>query len=511
MLNRESDFGDTPQYSKMDGNRFETFVIELLDVHLRNQGKQLVAHTTDLYDCVAPYGFDDFPGPVLIEICTSLNSARFERILKGFGAFTGNASDSGVEVKPALLVITGESKRQVARFQILARSLSDLDESKIEIWPRERLQTLVRRYSVAADSISNDLLRLQVKNAKEQAAAWQQTRLGRIASLSERYSTGQFALFLGAGVSSSAGMPDWNTLLNSLFLAYLAKGTQDDDVAAERRIVKLVERMNDINKHSALVTARYIRKGISAGSEDKQAFTRAIREALYGLRRKDKPIDSELITILARLCMPRRSGAPVRSVVTYNFDDLFERQLEAKSIPHKCVYTEKANVDVDELPVFHVHGFIPEKTGPDSGSDDGTLVFAEEGYHQIYTDAYHWSNLVQLSALRDSTCLMVGLSMADPNLRRLLEIAKRGIEQRRHYAFMKRTSVDEFVHSKAKDADQIPLFDDLSEVSNFLEGHHGLTEVLMDELGVTVIWYENHDDIPKILENVGFPEPQKVL
>ena len=58
--------------------------------------------------------------------------------------------------------------------------------------------------------------------------------------------------------------------------------------------------------------------------------------------------------------MPRRTGAKVRSVVTYNFDDLIERQLSANNIIHRCIYTENETYDPDELPVYHVHGFLPE-------------------------------------------------------------------------------------------------------------------------------------------------------
>jgi hypothetical protein len=99
-----------------------------------------------------------------------------------------------------------------------------------------------------------------------------------------------------------------------------------------------------------------------------------------------------------------------------------ERDLATKGALHKSIYTESEVYDPDELPIYHVHGFLPEDDSKYNDLDKSTLVFSEEGYHHIYTDAYHWSNLVQLNSFRENNCLMIGLSMTDPNLRRLLDI-----------------------------------------------------------------------------------------
>ncbi|MBV7461632.1 MULTISPECIES: SIR2 family protein [unclassified Acidovorax] len=199
--------------------------------------------------------------------------------------------------------------------------------------------------------------------------------------------------------------------------------------------------------------------------------------------------------------MPRRTGAKVKSVITYNFDDLLERQLEKNRILCRCIYSDTETYDPDELPVYHVHGFLPEDRKKYDRLDKSTLVFSEEGYHRIYSDSYHWSNLVQLNSLRENNCLMVGLSMADPNLRRLLDLSAKNIERSKHYAFMKRLTRENFCFER-KDGMSEPVVNDLPLADKFLDGHHTLNEQLMKELGVSVIWYENYDEIPQFIEEV---------
>jgi len=208
-----------------------------------------------------------------------------------------------------------------------------------------------------------------------------------------------------------------------------------------------------------------------------------------------------LVKSIASMCIPKRTGAKVRSVITYNFDDLLERQLTNKSIDHHSIYTDNESYTLDEIPVYHVHGFLPEETLKYDVLDQSTLVFSEEGYHEIYSNAYHWSNLVQLNNLRENNCLMVGLSMTDPNLRRLLDISGTNMEKARHFAFMKRMTLEDFAYKEDKKTKKkTQKITNLKGADLFLDRHHSLNEEIMKELGVIIIWYEDYDEIPEILD-----------
>ena len=118
------------------------------------------------------------------------------------------------------------------------------------------------------------------------------------------------------------------------------------------------------------------------------------------------------------------------------------------------------------------------------------LVFSEEGYHKLLLEPYNWANLSQLNYLTNNTCLFVGLSMTDPNLRRLLDISsqKNYDENCTHYSILKR-----FTISKNNNNDNIVTFNKINEE---------LQESFFSELGINIIWIDNYSDIPKLLNEI---------
>lgn len=426
---------------------FETFIQHLFKHHIENQGKRFLISTepTMFGDAFAPEGFDDLEGPTVIEIKFNLARLPIHNFLE---KLVYQFKNEYVENKFAnLLVISAKPVPE----KFLYRIEEEIERSqlpfRIVFWGPSELNKIASKNRKIVNSIANNLFSLRLSSAiSKPVRDWKQERDEIIDNLRKYYQKGQFSLFLGAGVSSSAGMPDWNTLLNSLFVTYLTQEFGGDVAIGDRDIGELVKRLNKIDEPSALMAARYLRKGLSKRDGEAKEFIDAVTKNLYKLRNAKRPIDSDLIKSITSMCLPRRTGAKVKSVVTYNFDDLLERQLTTNAILHRCIYTDNESYDPDELPVYHVHGFLPENRNPYDGLDNSTLVFSEEGYHQIYSDSYHWSNLVQLNSFRESNCLMIGLSMTDPNLRRLLDISSKNIERSKHFAFMKRLSSAEFCH-----------------------------------------------------------------
>jgi len=476
---------------------FETFVINLIKVHLKKSDKPFSQHSRRIgFDAYAPEGIDDIKGSTHIEIKFNLDRQPINRLLEHFVTIQNRLLES--EYAENILIITPQHLRARTKDRISILSKTEKYPFNIFVWGPEEINRIVSKNRKEANEIANNLFSLRIESAVVQIEKdWKKEREDKIRLLRSLYKKGQFSFFLGAGVSSSAGMPDWNTLLNSLFVTYLTNEFDNESKINDSDINQIVERLNRIDEPSALMAARYLRKGLDNSREESEEFTKTITQNLYKLRNTSKKIDSKLIRSIVEMCMPLRTGAKVKSVVTYNFDDLLERQLDAQSIQHHSIYSDNDYIDPDELPVYHVHGFLPEKTDAYEGLEKSTLVFSEEGYHLIYSDSYHWSNLVQLSNLRDNHCLMVGLSMTDPNLRRLLDIASRNSDKTRHFAFMKRLTVDEFTKEKKEQ-----VIDNIDGAKKFLDRHHNLNEEIMRELGVSIIWYTEYDEIPEILKEI---------
>ena len=482
---------------------FEAFVLNLLKHHIELQGKIFEATSDErfaLADGLAREGFDDFIGITAIEVKLSISRQSWRSILERTHRYLATTPNPAA-IKN-LVVVCGRAIPTGVKKLLLAEAAAENFPFNIFIWGVDDLNKISNKHKAKANEISKNLFSLRLASAAEKTAIdWREERDRIKSQLKDCYQKGQFTLFLGAGVSSSAGMPDWNTLLNSLFVTYLTKEFNDDKSASDEAISQLVGRLGAVDEPSALMAARYLRKGLTKSSKEAEDFNAEITRNLYKLRNKSFDLDSRLIKSIVEMCMPRRTGAKVKSVITYNFDDLLERQLEKNRILCRCIYSDTETYDPDELPVYHVHGFLPEDRKKYDRLDKSTLVFSEEGYHRIYSDSYHWSNLVQLNSLRENNCLMVGLSMADPNLRRLLDLSAKNIERSKHYAFMKRLTRENFCFER-KDGMSEPVVNDLPLADKFLDGHHTLNEQLMKELGVSVIWYENYDEIPQFIEEV---------
>ena len=116
-------------------------------------------------------------------------------------------------------------------------------------------------------------------------------------------------------------------------------------------------------------------------------------------------------------------------------------------------------------------------------------MFSEEEYHRQYAEPFRWSNLIQTSLLGSLDGLFVGLSLEDPNIRRLLDATHRQYPRRRNYAILRRQRP---LATAGRSLKQI--------VINVVEQ---IESEAFDDIGVSVMWVDRFEDIPWVLREIA--------
>jgi SIR2-like domain len=211
------------------------------------------------------------------------------------------------------------------------------------------------------------------------------------------------AVFVGAGVAFGCGLPDWEELIRRL--AEAAFPGSDADEA--------------LRPFSPIARTHVIRNALG------KRFNTAVADALYANAYTISPAVKAIVS------------AGVRRICTYNFDDLLEEALTVHGVPFESLGPgDKLNSTSNETIVFHPHGILSATMTPEECAVQ-RLVLSEEDYHQLYSNPYSWANLVQLWLLMTCSCVFVGVSLTDPNIRRLLDTCRALPIAHQHFAIIR--------------------------------------------------------------------------
>lgn len=463
---------------------YPAFLCELLTIHLGQQGKRLILDTDQVpsgFNVLAPDGIDDLPGPTAIRFAAIAGETPFTaadlRIIEYILNLRGIGS--------ALWILN--ARRPAGYTELIAKQATNSRAKlRIGIWDEDDLVDVAQQYvdqlTLSVPALTEKSVEQIVQSsASAPADSWKQKRTEHILRLQTAFHSDNLVIFLGAGVSQEAEIPNWKTLLSRLQTRMIAGMLPSELNVTESEIGNLVE-LQQADQDSPLQAARYIRGGL------RESFTAAVREALYAQVPAGAAAITPLLKAIARLSMPIRDGHGVLGLVTYNYDDLVERSLDGHGVRYRSISGATDVAGRGELPIYHVHGFLPS-VATSIADREPFLVLSEERYHSLYEEPYSWSNVVQASYFREATVLMVGLSLTDPNQRRLLEVVYKQVGEARHFAIMKRS-----------DSCPPSMRRDVAEAYN--RGHLALQEAAYGELGVNVIWIEQYAEIPDLLDAI---------
>lgn len=344
-----------------------------------------------------------------------------------------------------------------------------------------------------------------------------QVNRSHLEGLRRAWAEKDLVLFLGAGVSKPYGIPTWKDLVLEILFDQtdVARRLESIDLPFRRALAAWLV---DYYEYDPIILARVVKNEIrrrasrSRKGEDPYAlFLEKVRQHLYP---REPPTPREPTTLTAVADFIKRSGdnTGVTAVVSFNYDDLLERKLDG-SIDFRPVWSARRSHE-KSLPILHPHGFLPQQ-GDVEGCE---LVFTEDDYHGLTTTVFHWALTAIVNYLRHNRVLFIGLSMLDPNLRRLLDASYLFGDIPAHWQIQKRhkivpaemRNVVRDIRDRARrfrkemDIDPPEQVPELQEaVLSVLEQADTYDRNLFEAMGVKTLWVEDYDDIPALLEQIS--------
>lgn len=329
----------------------------------------------------------------------------------------------------------------------------------------------------------------------------------QLAQLIKGYENEQLVLVLGAGISIEYGLPSWDTLLQDLLLTSFE--TKEKQPANES--IVLAKLFTKLFSPNPLIAARYLRNHYQENkNKQENDFDSAVRDSLYKHLNKEKK--SQLLNEIVQLCVAPGKSPNLDSIITFNYDNILESHLSKLDVdlPIKIISKVGQRPSPGELTIYHVHGFLPPEG---EIGKDSKITLSEDVYHQQYNEIYSWNNMIQLNKYRDNVCLFIGLSLTDPNLRRLLDIAKtqRGDNIPVHFSIRKKYDPTILENNLSRLLEQNPdLLDEQAKANLKLdESIKHMVRVMErfetqddSSFGISTIWIDEYKEIPTILKSI---------
>lgn len=347
---------------------------------------------------------------------------------------------------------------------------------------------------------------------------WSRVDEESIAALRKAWSRKRLVLLLGAGVSAQYGLPDWERLVTQIAVDP-NREAKDLERRKSSALLSWVSRDYGLDP---LMLGRAMEIAIARARPElshddvRRELLESVRAHLYAtVTRPSKGSRTTLQAVADLLEAGSERKGGVAAVVTLNFDDLLERELRRRRI--RCVPVWEATPDPGAgIPILHPHGFLPQR----GEIPDQRLVLTESDFHLMTESVVNWASGEIASYLRNYTVLFIGLSLADPNLRRLLDATRRPAAPHSRFLFRKRYRLPSknrrelmqlYVADKAgfdpgelkKAKGQVAfgvLVDRFDKGQRVAQMAADLESLVFDDMGVGVLWVSRFEDIGLILD-----------
>ena len=226
----------------------------------------------------------------------------------------------------------------------------------------------------------------------------------------EAHRAGRLGFLVGAGLSVPIGLPGWNAFNEALLEKTLDRHTP----GGAQQTRALGKAYLDLMQGQSLAAVDLVRQ--RAGND----FHVVLRGALYEREQLRKFAPTETHYALVKLAL--EAQPPFPCLHTTNYDDLLELALHNTlgRRPRPVHATGRAAADGPR--VVHLHGYFPYDPLPVTTEKRlaHELVLSDLDYHRLSNEHTAWTNRELLSLLDARSVLIVGMSLTDPNVRRVL-------------------------------------------------------------------------------------------
>lgn len=474
-------------------NEMEFAISTILTEYLKLQDKPFYSEYKAMkssyfhFDGFAPKGFDNYKGVTVFQYKFYKDTSPFN-LYKMASKFILKLEN--IFIDNIIFIIPNVDKNDMEKIKKEIESNYNIN---VDIWNVDNLINIykkVKESKINFDDFFDNLYEYYLyskinKSTETTKSDRREKHKNKLNDLKNIYTNESLVLFLGAGVSADANIPTWDDLISKLFMELMNSLIYKNEIRLDEKEKFIIE--NSVKRESdfsPIIKTRLLKTGFMGELEEQ------LKDLMYV---PGEQCNTKLISSISKLCSKKVNNIGIKSIVTYNFDDLLEQSLKANNIKHQSIYSESLMPVNHALGIYHVHGFIPRDKGNYISLENSMLVFSEEEYHKIMLDPYNWTNLVQLDYLSNDTCVFIGLSLTDPNLRRLLDIAfhKRfgRYNSSFHYAFLKKPELDKIKLSK--------------DGEEFKKINMDLLESFYKELGILIIWIDEYSDLPKMLDYIS--------
>jgi hypothetical protein len=358
------------------------------------------------------------------------------------------------------------------------------------------------------------------------------------ATLAETYNHHGIALVLGAGISYNSNIPTWDHLLERMVEKYVKGGSKalyrslkkngmSNTMIASlieehcKQRDKFIDNMRDtLYEDFPFYKTRFDRY-------NHWNFVQYVREGIVPekyRKGKKKYTPNSTLRSVGALCLIKEkqkensrfeTNPKIHAVATLNVDALLQTYIFTLTTSPlmRTVEDSAANVYPGQINLYHMHGYLhyaPGETDSSVSSSEG-IVLTEQDYFDFFNRPNSIFNYTFLYLLREYSCLFIGLSMQDENIRRMLHYSK--LERLQAISKKMSLSVENMKRGLISDEQKKEIRRQAGRHFTILQRSKNrkvdvATEYTIGTLGVHVLWIDKFEEIPLRLKELYESDPE---